>query len=69
MVSFFNHVVRLGVSEIKSESLRDEVKLINSISFYAIFLSLLAGVAGWIMMPEYAIFIGVLVMTEITAKI
>jgi hypothetical protein len=68
MASLFNTVVRLGSDGIVSETLRDEIKLINSISFHSIFLALFAGILGMILMPTHAILIGILTFTEVIAK-
>ena len=68
MASLFNTVLRLGSDDIVSETLRDEIKLINSISFHSIFLALFAGILGMILMPTHAILIGILAFTEVIAK-
>lgn len=64
-----SQIVLSGVTGDMPETQRDEIKLMNSIAFHSVLLTLFSGIAGWFVIPKHAFFVSLVVMTEMTAKI
>ena len=64
-----SQIVLSGVTGDMPETQRYEIKLMNSIAFHSVLLTLFSGIAGWFVIPKHAFFVSLVVMTEMTAKI
>lgn len=68
-MSFFNAIVNTGIDERTPAHRTEEVKLMNSLSFHSIVLSLCTAVAAFFLIPDYWLISAVIALTEAIAKV